>query len=872
VQVAGETVVALPEDSADILAFDRRNGTRLWTRRKPEGVDYVVGRRGAALIVAGGRTAACVDLADGRERWRKPIAGSTGRGTLCGQEALIPCGQTILRLRAEDGMTLGSMWAQRMDDLPLGNLYVNGDQLLVAGPERLYALVDAREALARMAERLARQPTAEAYAERGHLYMGVQRYVDAVADLREAWRLRRGSAGEEAARGPLMTTLWRAAEQDSGAAKALHDEACAVAVTASERAESIWRLAQYRERNGDTNGALVLYAAIVADSDAMISPALSNANWEISARRLAAGRIRVLDREDAKRPAYLEKEAAQALARLGPAAGWTALVEMATIFSGTIAGKDAALKAAQLAADRGDLGTAEAVLQRALALARPPERVAVAEAMVRLYEGMKWPRGVLRLRDDWSRLFAGAHPSELLDRTSTRAVQRTAALPPWRLRWQHRLPTNNMTTVITPAGLLYWTQDSKTVGCLALDTGLPRWQKDAATIARVQWGGQTSWEDSHIVSILVDGGVAFLDLWSGAVTTNAPLRIETANAYPVLGQIGIGTANAYPVFGRIGMAAVGSRAGGGVLTSADVLTGQVVWRRKEMELLQGAGVLPTPLAYASVGVFLMRCAPDGNAAFVTLDPWTGGVAFSRPVTANGSSLGLMASQGGMWSLAFPRTPEREVPVIADGRLSVRDRRTGVVLWTTPPDMVIAKSQTLLSGSVLVQTADEESVLFDGANGRIMCRSQGVRFACDYARQGEVGDAVIMSRRAEGGTNDIMVLDPAVNRIAFQGRLPQQMQPAMFLGPAAPNQLLVSENGYITGSDDQIIQSASIQVVNERGENINGWRLPRRADLGDGPRSLSRNIILAEGVIVIVDQTSGDVLAYEHDPGGMAKNP
>jgi hypothetical protein len=58
-----------------------------------------------------------VDLTNGRERWRTPITGSTGRGALCGTEVLIPWGQTILRLRVEDGAPLGSVRAQTMDDL-----------------------------------------------------------------------------------------------------------------------------------------------------------------------------------------------------------------------------------------------------------------------------------------------------------------------------------------------------------------------------------------------------------------------------------------------------------------------------------------------------------------------------------------------------------------------------------------------------------------------------------------------------------------------------------------------------------------------------------------------------------------------------------
>ncbi|MEI8354422.1 MAG: PQQ-binding-like beta-propeller repeat protein, partial [Lentisphaerota bacterium] len=334
--VAGETVVAMPEGSQEILAFDRRRGTRLWTRGKPEGVDYVVGRQGDSFIVAGGPTVACLGVTDGRERWRRPLTGSTGRGALFGRDVLIPCGRKILRLKAADGTALGSMQAQTMDNLPLGNLYVNGEQLLVAGPERMYALVSARQTLARLDERLTRNPTADAYLERGTLNVFRGRYTEAVADLREARKRQRGSGGSggaDFARSSLLSALWHAAEQDDGAAKTLHAEALELATTASERAESTWRLAQLRERTGDTNGAISLYTALLTGSGVTLPPTLDDPNWEVSAPRLASRRIRSLTVGDARGLAFLEEPASNALARLGPAPACTALVEVATVFA-----------------------------------------------------------------------------------------------------------------------------------------------------------------------------------------------------------------------------------------------------------------------------------------------------------------------------------------------------------------------------------------------------------------------------------------------------------------------------------------------------------------------------------------------------------
>jgi outer membrane protein assembly factor BamB/tetratricopeptide (TPR) repeat protein len=848
VLVAGETVVSMPEGSQEILAFDRRKGTRLWTRGKPEGVDYVVGRQGDSFIVAGGRAVACLDVTDGRERWRRPLAGSTGRGALFGRDVLIPCGRKILCLKAADGTALGSMQAQTMDNLPLGNLYVNGEQLLVAGPERMYALVSARQTLARLDERLRRNPMADAYLERGSLNVVIGRYTDAVADLREARKRQRGG-GEDFARSSLLSALWHASEQDDGSAKALHAEALELAATAAERAESTWRLAQLRERTGDTNGALALYTALLTVSGVTLPPTLDDPNWEVSAPRLASRRIRSLTVGDARGLAFLEEPASNALARLGPAPACTALVEVATVFAGTTAGRDAALRAAQVATNRGDLGMAEAILQRSLVLSGPSSGGAITDALLHLYERMHGRRGAVRLRDDWPRLFAGARVPENLERAAVKAaadgrLATAVARPPWRLRWRKKLaPHSNLQ--IVPAGLFYRDLSVDQIGCLALDTGLPRWQI-AGSPNTAQDGSRTllSMDDeTSVVSMRAGDSAALIDLWSGTCTTNALLRPDSENRHPVLSEIGL--------------AGVGSQADGGVLTSVDVLTGQVVWRRREMETLQGAGVLPVPLAYAPTGVFLMRCEPNGGAAFLTLDPWTGDVAFSRPVTTIRQDLALQASQGGLWTLTFPRTPEREIPVIADGRLSVRDRRSGVVLWTTPPDMIITKSQGMPNGTVLAETTNKIVFLFDGGNGRILGRSHGDPFSFDYAVPSMGTDAIIASRRMENGTNEVMVLNPDASSSGSRWRLDGQARPQSALGPALPDQLLSSVPGRL--------------IVHSQNGNTNGWRLPRNEDIGGDAVALAYyNPLFADDLILMCNPASGDVLAYEHDPGDEKK--
>ncbi|MEI6149331.1 MAG: PQQ-binding-like beta-propeller repeat protein, partial [bacterium] len=846
--VAGETVVALPEDSPELLAFNRRTGAPLWARRKPNDVTYVVGRQGARLIVAGARTVACVDLTNGREHWRTAIGGSTGRGALCGPEVLIPSGRTILRLRAEDGTKAGQMRAQTMNGWPLGNLYANGDRLLVAGPEQLYALIPSRPVFARLTERLAREPSAQTHAERGRLYAGIERYAEAVADLREAWKRSRGTAGEEAIRSPLLNALWSAAERDAGAAKAFYAEACAVATTTTERAESTWRLAQCLERTGDTNEALARYEDLLASADASIAPTLGDADWTVSTRRLAAQRIRALYGEDAaKGRALLDAPAAQALARLGPAAAWTALVEVATFFPDAEAGREASLKAAQLAADRGDWGIAETILQRSLALGARSNRVVIAGELARLYERMKWPQGLAQLRDEWPASDAGERAPEFLKLAATHAA--ALPLPPWRLRWRKTLDAGTGFLMV-PAGAFYWNAQKKQIGCLTLETGQPRWQTNGAFSIN-----QTALANEHLLTLYgADNSRAWVDVWSGVLMTNGVFQSSLAGR----------AAYNYPVLSRNGLVTTGVQGEGGLLTSMDVLTGQVIWRRTEMESLLGLGAVPYPNLNSAEGLVFVGKVSGQTAQVLTLDPWTGAIVTRRHLDQQAAWTRFNRNRGAKrWS---PAALDVGSPVLEKQQLTAKNLRRGGTAWTSPPELAIIKYQ-VLNEMVLAQTEKEELVLLSGETGRVLQRSQGEPFAFNYATV--IGDAAIAFRQMEGGTNEVLVLDPAITGIAFRGRLSPTMQPLMTLGPALPDHLLVNVNSNERVKDSYVYRSW-IQVIDGKGNNPNGWRLPRNEEIRDKAATAQYAPYFTPNAILMVGQ--GEVLAYEHDPGDGAKKP
>ncbi len=837
--VVGEAVVAMPEDSGEILAFDRRSGLPLWKQRKPEGVNYLVGRRGARLIVAGARSVSCVDLTDGREQWRALLPGSTGRGALYGTEVLIPNGRRLLRLRIEDGTSLEPARVQTLDDLPLGNLYVHGNQLLVTGLERLYALADARPAFTRLAESLAQQPTAAAYAERGRLYAGLERDADAVADLREAWKRQRGSAGEAAARVELLAALWGAAEQDPGSTEKFCAEAREIAGTAAERAETDWRWAQGRERAGDTNGALLRYAALASEPDAFLTPP-GDTDREASAHGLAAQRIRTLLAGDAlNRGALLEEPAAQGLAKLGSSAGSRALVELATFFPGTRAGQQAAIRAAQLASGRGDLGTAEAILQRTMALATPTNRTVLAEQRVRLYERMKWPTGAVQLRDEWPRLGAGTPAPEALTRAAAGAIG--VPLPPWRLRWQKRLRGGTELRQVA-AGLFYWNGEARHTGCLEVETGQVRWQKDGVFST---FFGYTTREDSHLLLTFTGTSAACVDVWSGAVMTDGLFR----GTWEWLRDSG-GHDHSPMTLSPIGMTTVNLPGSYANFAGVDVLTGKVAWQRRDMDTLLDWLMWSMPVSWSAESVALSTIETDGTRIAVALDPWMGAVTGRR--SFDGGVFEEWAQRmAGKSGSEDAQAMERGSLALQERRLSVKNLRTGAVIWRSAPELGIVRYNVMPGGAIVALSDADELLLLSGEDGHTVFRSAGKRFVFDSAAN--LGNQVYAVRAIGNGSNEVMVIDPAGGRLIFEGRLPQEARPVMVIGAGASEQLLVS----VERSD-----GGWLQVANGREENSTPWRLPRGEDLRGASR-VRYYPVFADGLILMLGDNQ--VLAYEHDP-------
>jgi hypothetical protein len=197
-------------------------------------------------------------------------------------------------------------------------------------------------------------------------------------------------------------------------------------------------------------------------------------------------------------------------------------------------------------------------------------------------------------------------------------------------------------------------------------------------------------------------------------------------------------------------------------------------------------------------------------------------------------------------------------LLQDRRLSVKNLRTGAVIWRSAPELGIVRYNVMPGGMIVAQNDADELLLLRGEDGQSVFRSTGTRFIFENAVN--IGNAVYASRATGNGTNEVMVIDSAGGRIVFQGPLPQKTKPCRVVGAGASEQLLVrverSDGGWL-------------QVVNNRETNTSPWRLPRSEDIRSAPRGRYYPVF-ADGLILMIGDNQ--VLAYEHDPREDGKKP
>jgi hypothetical protein len=358
-----------------------------------------------------------------------------------------------------------------------------------------------------------------------------------------------------------------------------------------------------------------------------------------------------------------------------------------------------------------------------------------------------------------------------------------------------------------------------------------------------------------------------MDLWSGTILTNRSDRNRQDDRI----RRGRSTSGQFMCdVNRIGLVTVSP---GEILVVTDILTGRDLWRRCDLDVLVDAGANFYPAASSAAGIILTAYRQSGTLMAARLDAWTGLLLdrYQQDMRKGMATRGLTPPTDPFQALRpeGPSAPERVPAVVENQRLVVKNARTDAVIWTSSADIVIAKHQIVNNDIVVAQTDKDEILLFDSKNGIIRSRTRGDEGGFTYA--GGLGDAIAIYQRSTPGTNQMLVLDSVRGSVEFRGRLSAQSQPLLALGPTITNQLLV-----VTHSNrrvkDQNYSQRFIYVANEDGEIASGLRLPRNEELGNLDRHFYYNPIILKDAILLWENNSGELLAYEHDTGNGGKKP
>lgn len=141
---AGGVVVAAPNDSDRVYAYDAASGVELWSRVLRDGARQLLGAQNGVLAVSGRRLWG-LDLFTGRELWsagfEDPPGYGVGRGLIAGGSVYWPTREDLFKVDLSSGQITERVPLKERYNLVGGGNLAGGDGvLLLARPEGLIGL------------------------------------------------------------------------------------------------------------------------------------------------------------------------------------------------------------------------------------------------------------------------------------------------------------------------------------------------------------------------------------------------------------------------------------------------------------------------------------------------------------------------------------------------------------------------------------------------------------------------------------------------------------------------------------------------------------------------------------------------------------
>jgi outer membrane protein assembly factor BamB len=202
---SGKTLVVMPSDYNYIFAVDRRTGQFQWHSPRDD-CDYCLGVSDGSVYVAGRREVRRYSMRGGMLKRVARIDESFGRGVVTADAIYVPVKDSIVKLDAVSLETLDQVGVSLPYYSPVGNLFSDGEKLIMASPAGVCALTNLEYRLQQLAKLIDEGDT-RACIDRMQLRQRLKDPDGALNDLRLAYQRLLKTESREAVRGVLYPAL-----------------------------------------------------------------------------------------------------------------------------------------------------------------------------------------------------------------------------------------------------------------------------------------------------------------------------------------------------------------------------------------------------------------------------------------------------------------------------------------------------------------------------------------------------------------------------------------------------------------------------------------------------------------------------------------
>ncbi|MCC5830164.1 MAG: PQQ-binding-like beta-propeller repeat protein [Phycisphaeraceae bacterium] len=402
----GDVLAVMPSDAQQISVFDRASG-RLLTSHRDQQNSYVLGATDNGIVVGGSAGISRYEVSRTRIRqvWRQSVSDKFGRGAMGEDGIYVPSGQNVVVLNLANGrpqreIHINLPESELSAQVPMGNVYPAGRQVLVSAMGQVYSAVNAGSQLALLTERIEGGEGRDfrLLERRANLLRIMGRLDEAADDMRGAIALARRTDERQPLEAGLFDILMIIAAGDVEGSRVILEEAANLARSDAQ----ITQLAMARAANaaaaGDRERAFALYFEVALDrSGQMIEPRGDDGPTLIAVATYAANRLSRLIADAPELRSKLESLQAEAIQAAIQAGDIDSMISAAHAHPDSEPARNAFIEASRqlMAGDQVEL--AEAVLRQGIGHS-PSQAAWLHMAMAELLEEAGWAQSAM---DRW---------------------------------------------------------------------------------------------------------------------------------------------------------------------------------------------------------------------------------------------------------------------------------------------------------------------------------------------------------------------------------------------------------------------------------------------------------------------------------------